>query len=261
MENLMFSAETITRANERDIQKPNEDAIISDVENQIFILLDGITRPHNEYLNPSQKSAALEASETFAKNTYEYILTNSGKSNKEELLRDAARHANAQIKKLRDKKSLEEWGFYPATLGIIAMIDNGILHYLAVGDCSGVLLRGSSRMIFGKEFSLDGVDLLAPTKAERYQEYCNRKPSFLSYTVYNGDEWAPTDAEYSYFHVEKGDVILFVTDGAGDLVKYEKQSTLKSSSLDDLLVISEKYDIPPFANYADDKSIIRIRID
>lgn len=260
MEQLIFSAETITCTNKRNMQKPNEDVVVADVDNGIYILVDGITRPHSEYSNTSETSAALMASQIFAKVAHEYILAHLREENKERLLRDAAAHANLSIKQFRSKKSLEEWNFYPATLGIVALIDKGVLHYLAVGDCIGVLLRSSSRMLFAKEFAMDGVDLIAPTKSDRYEKYCNHQPEFLAYSVFNGDSQVHEHAEYSYFHIAKGDVIMFATDGLSDLVKFEKQNTLRSATVEELILISKKYDVSPFAHYADDKSMIRVSV-
>lgn len=261
MKHMKFSVETLSCTNKRDIQKPNEDVIIADTERGIFILLDGVTRPHNEYRECPGSSAARDASEIFAREVYAYLKDHSHDGDKECLLREAAAYANRQLLPLRNEKSLAQWEFYPATLGIVALIDDGVLHYLTAGDCIGVLLRGSSRILFGKELSLEGVDLFNPSKAERYEKYCNRHPDFLAYTVFNGDESAPATAEYSFLHLGKGDTVLFVTDGLGYMVKFEKQDTLKLADLEDLLVLSDKYDSKPFGKYADDKSIVRICVE
>ena len=261
MDQMKFSVETISCINEREIQKPNEDVIIADADRGIFILLDGVTRPHEEYRTCPGTSAARDASEIFAREAYAYLKEHAHTADKECLLRDAAAYANKHLLSLRSEKSLDEWGFYPATLGVIVLIADGVLHYLTAGDCMGVLLRGSSRILFGKEFSLEGVDLLRPSKAERYEKYCNQHPDFLAYTVFNGDENVPATAEYSFLRLEKGDTFLFVTDGVGEMAKLEKQTVLKTADLEDLLVLSAKYDTEPFGKYADDKSIIRIRVE
>ena len=259
MDHMKFSVETISQINKRNIQKPNEDVIIADAERGIFILLDGVTRPHSEYQEHPGTSAALDVSEVFAREAYAYLKAHSDECDKERLLRDAAAQANSHLLSLRNKKSLAQWGFYPATLGIIALIDDGTLHYLSVGDCLGVLLRKSSRMLFGKEFALEGVDLLNPSKQDRYEKYCNQHPDFLSYTVFDGAENVPANAEYSFLRLESGDTLLMVSDGIGNMAKFEKQDTLKTTPLEQLLALSEKYDVAPFGAYADDKSIIRIR--
>ena len=261
MDHMKFSVETVSCINKRDIQKPNEDVIVADADRGIFILLDGVTRPHEEYREVPGASAARDASTVFAREAYAYLKEHSREKDKECLLRDAAACANSHLLSLRSGKSLAQWEFYPATLGILALIDDGVLHYLTVGDCMGVLFRGSSRILFGKEFSLEGVDLLRPSKAERYEKYCNQHPGFLSYTVFNGDESAPASAEYSFLRLEKGDTVLFATDGVGEMVKFEKQNVLTTASLEDLLVLSGKFDTDPFGKYADDKSMIRIRVE
>ena len=43
---LSYFAESGTRINERGLGKPNEDLLLVDRENHIFVLLDGITRVH-----------------------------------------------------------------------------------------------------------------------------------------------------------------------------------------------------------------------
>ena len=210
----------------RNLQKPNEDRLLIDKENGIVIILDGVTRVHQEYEETPYQSAAAEVGDIFLKTAHGYITEHKSEGNPEDILCGAIKAANEQIKFFRQKKSLEEWQFYPATLGIVSMLCEEQLHYAAVGDCLGVLLRGSSKMLFGKEFSLEAVDLNKVTKQERYAKYCNHPENRLSYTVYNGDEAVMSGVEYSFIHIYPGDMIILASDGIGEYLKYEKSSSL-----------------------------------
>ena len=74
MNHMQYQATSGTRINERGLGKPNEDLLLVDRENHIFILLDGITRVHREYADLPGKSAALDVGEIFLQTAYAYML-------------------------------------------------------------------------------------------------------------------------------------------------------------------------------------------
>ena len=52
---MQFRYDTDTQINNRDFGKPNEDLILLDRDHQIFFILDGITRVHQDsgaYIDP-----------------------------------------------------------------------------------------------------------------------------------------------------------------------------------------------------------------
>lgn len=240
----------------REIKKPNEDKLIVDKENKIFILLDGITRPHAEYEKRPNESFAKDYSIEFADCTYNYILTHMDELEPEELLTNAVRVANCKLGEMKEK--IDECEFYPGTLGIISIIKDGALHYVSVGDSLAVLLRKSSRLVFAKELPLEAVDLHKVNKLTRYGIYCNHPENHLSYTIFNGDDVVMDGVEYSFIDLHEGDVLFLGSDGIGCCLKYEKIHDLKTMTVDEIFEVSKKYDIPPYAEYADDKTLIKL---
>lgn len=252
---------SITKSHTRDLPKPNEDYVYYDTDRKIFILLDGITRVHEEYDQKPNHSAACDVNEIFVGALCSYFDRYIDcQDDIESLLREAVRYANLEIAQYRAQKSLAEWGFYPGTLGIIAYIKENRLHYICAGDCIGVLLRENARICFGEQYTVTASDMYNPSKQARYATYCNHPENALSYTIFNGDDNVADLCEYAYIDLQENDVILLASDGMRSYVRFEKPLVLKALSVETMMGLSAEYDKPPFASYADDKAIIKIQI-
>lgn len=260
LEKTGLRAEYATEPHKRQLQKPNEDRLFCDEEKGIFIVLDGVTRVHAEYEFSPYESAAAEVGEIFIKAVKEYIYAHLDCESEKAILIEAVRVGNRKIKEYREKKTADEWIFYPSTLGIISLYRDGRLHYVAVGDCLGVLLRGRSKILFGRELSLAAVDLLAVSKAERYALYCNHPETKLSYTVFNGDDQVMDTIDYSYIDLHEDDTLILATDGISEYLRYEKAEVLREQTPRQMIDNSAEFDKPPFAKYADDKTLIKISL-
>ena len=247
-----------TTQNTRDFPKPNEDYILADAEKGIFILLDGITRVHSEYTEGCG-SAAMDASRLFAQEVYIHLISGE-MTDPEAALREAILLANRKLLDIRSRKSLDAWVFYPGTLGIIAILQNNRLYYACAGDCLGVLLRGSSRICFGEQQTIKAVELYHPSKRERYEKYCNHPENPLSYAIFNGDASLEEGLEAAWLDLHPGDRICLASDGAAHILRYEKPGVLRTLDAAGLLEASRRYDTAPFAQYADDKSMIILDI-
>lgn len=243
----------------RNLKKPSEDALYIDSERGIFILLDGVTRPHSEYDAAPYESAVCEVNKLFVSSVTEYLNFHLNDEDAEAVLRTAVRLGNEKISEYREIKSQSEWSYYPGTLGIISILRGSRLYYLSVGDCVGALIRSGSKLFFGTEMALDAISLNKPTKEERYRLYCNRPENPFSYTIYNGDVGVENTACFSYIDLAPGDFVILASDGISSFVKYEKAAALVNMSAEQMVAESEKFDTPPYADYADDKSIALIR--
>ena len=251
--------ECATKPHGRGLDKPNEDRLLVDKERGIFIVLDGVTRPHSEYEAAPFESAAGEVGDIFLKEVYTYICDHLSDRSPRSILENAVKIANEKIKEYRDAKSESEWSFYPSTLGIISILRDKTLHYLCVGDCIGMLIRYNSKIIFGRELTVKAVDLVQATKNERYALYCNHPKNHLSYTVFNGDEVVMDGVQYSLIDLHEGDILFLASDGIADYLKYEKVIDLVTKSPESIIEDSGRYDAPPFASYADDKTLIKLQ--
>ena len=260
MEKMAVTAACATAPNQRGLQKPNEDRFVCDPNNGIFIVLDGVTRVHKEYAQHPYQSAASDVAELFLKAVYAAILQDLQNPQPEALLKNAIRTANETLKPYRSQKSEEQWGFYPSATGFVSLLRDGVLYYAAAGDCLAVLLRGSGKQLLGSQWQLEAVDKLQVTKQERYGIYCNHPEAPLSYTVFSGHDTVADTTTYSFLDLHKGDTLLIASDGLANYLKYEPLATLLSQTPEEMIAASGRYDQPPFATYADDKTVIKLQL-
>lgn len=258
LEKIKYTVKSATLPHERGIPKPNEDRLLIDEEKNIFIILDGVTRPHGEYYHSPYKSYAADMGDIFIKEAYAYLSEHIDDPNPMELLYAAARAANGSLAEYCKNLDPISTDFYPSTLGIISFIRDKRLYYLCAGDCMGIILRGKSKITFGKQLVLEAVDLLGVSKTERYAHYCNHPEGPLSYAVFNGSREAIDGLDYSFIDLCEGDILFLCTDGIANYLKYERNTTLSLQSPEEIISMSKKYDRPPFAAYADDKTLIKI---
>lgn len=245
------------RAHTRNLPKPCEDFLYSDAKKKIYIVLDGITRVHKEYDETPGQSAACEVNEIFAEAVVEFISANLNDPDAELLLRQAVKYGNDKIRENRKKKSLDEWGFYPGTLGIIALLRDSRMHYICAGDCLGMIIRGNTKICFGEQLPLAALEVMKISKKDRYDIYCNHPENALSYTIFNGDVCVPDTCEYACIDLCAGDVVVLASDGIKNYLKYEFAAVIKNTSAGRLIDLSTRYDEPPFGTYGDDKSLLK----
>lgn len=259
MEQRKYYASAATRINGRGLSKPNEDFFFMDCENHIFILLDGITRVHQEYADAPGESAACDVNAVFSDIVYRYMLEHMQEQEPDELLRNSAIAGNAALVASRSKHSLAQWQFYPGSLGIVAMIRGNRLHYLYTGDCQGTLIRRGAKLHFGQQECTEALEMMKVSKKDRYDIYCNHPENPLGYGIFNGDESAVSLFEQSSLLLESGDTLLLCTDGIARYVRYAKSEMLVELQPEEMIDASARFDVPPFASYADDKTVIKIQ--
>ena len=64
--------------------------------------------------------------------------------------------------------------------------------------------------------------------------------------------------EYSFIDIYEGDTLFLATDGIADYLKYEKAQELIRAGAEEMISLSGEYDRPPYAEYADDKTLIKL---
>lgn len=259
LEKLTYKSEYFSVMHGRELKKPNEDRLLVDEENGIFILLDGVTRVHKEYESAPYKSSASDICDIFIDEAYRFIMDNLLDSDPERILRGAVMTANIRIREYRKKKSENEWGFYPSAVGFLGIIRDNTLYYANAGDCMVVLIRRGAKILLGREWTVEAVDKKQVTKAERYQIYCNHPENHLSYTVFNGDNNVNEGLECSFVDLHEDDTVIIATDGICDYIKYEKSEDLIKQSPKQMILSSEEYDTAPYSKYADDKTLIKLK--
>ena len=260
MNRYQYRAFTATKPHTRDLPKPLEDRVLADPANGIYMVLDGITRVHDEYEKAPFESAACKVNELVAETAYRCLLEHKDPADPIKSLRDAVLSANEKIRAFRNARSLEEWGFYPGTLGIVGLVCRDCFYYVYLGDCTGALLREGAVSFFGTQLGVSAVEKLGLTKEERYARHCNHPESQYAYGIFNGDETVSEMLEEGKIELKKGDVILLASDGLSEYLKKEDPALLGEKTPEEMIEASTLFDQPPYRSYADDKGIVKITV-
>lgn len=245
------------------ICKPFEDFLVNDVKNGVYIVMDGITRPHEEYKN-CKVSPAAEVAKVFAERIHENIINLMRIEKGERLLRYATRDAirNIATKPISDSTWTE---FPPGAVGIVVVICDGMMYYLSMGDCCGMIIRTDGlnlgHLYFGRQNSIGAVEKEKYSKQYRYKYVCNNSNHKLRYSIFNGEEDAIEIADIGEMKLERGDLVFLYSDGLERYFRYENPKEIMSfgTKMEDLLDTSVLFDKEPYAKYSDDKSVIRIQ--
>lgn len=183
----MYVTSDIIR-NTKFADKPNEDFIICDSKNNIFILLDGVSRDreNGKYPNPSP---AKEVSELLGTHIYLRICSElSDSTDILEKIRGSIIESNRLVANYNIK---HDFSFFAGTVGIIAVLKDYKLYYCYIGDCSGRLVRGN-RIILFTEMQTAEIN----KHKKEYSSYeirhiiCNNPTHPYSYGVLDGNSHA-----------------------------------------------------------------------
>ncbi|MBR3837649.1 MAG: SpoIIE family protein phosphatase [Clostridia bacterium] len=260
MNRYQYRAFTATKPHTRDLPKPLEDCVLADPANGFYMVLDGITRIHEEYEKAPFESAACKVNEIVSEAVFRFLSEHGEGEDPIALLRRAVLSANDKIRAFRGSRSLEEWGFYPGTLGIVGLVRNDCFYYVYLGDCVGVLLRDGKVEFFGTQTGVSAVEKLGLTKEERYAHHCNHPESEYCYGIFNGDEAVCETLDEGQIQLKKGDVILLASDGLSEYLKEENPVLLGEQTPEEMIEASASFDQPPYRRYADDKGIVKITV-
>lgn len=244
---------------------PNEDYIINDKQNNIYVVLDGISRKKEEYKN--KNSIAYDISKLFADTIHQYLLDHiidcSDYKTGKLLLEQGFAFANEKVNDLLTKRKDEFEGYErPGTVGIVAIIINHILIYASVGDCMGILVRGNRKIIFADKQTTYVFDYLKKEKDRSLlaSKFINISSSPYGYGVINGQKGVIDYIDISYINLEKGDTIYLVSDGISDFIQFAKPTLFNSLELEEIINLSNIQDDELNKPYKDDKTILRIKI-
>lgn len=239
---------SISVKNNKDSNKPNEDFYLCDDKNGIYILVDGVSRDkiNGIYPNPSP---AFSVSKIFVESVYKSLILDIDKNNTREIIAEAVKTGNAEIKKYNDKKQWDN-DFLPGTVGIVAVIQNSELFYAYIGDCYGIIINMESKRIFTK----CQTENIAKHKKEFSSfeirnKICNNKSHPYSYGVLNGDAKAMEFVDYGKINLADDDKILICSDGFSDIVKSIPAEDMYNMSVEQMQRKS---------NESDDKTMIII---
>ncbi len=259
--------------------RPNEDYLICDKFNKIYIVADGISRSEEEYRlylnNADSESISGKLSKIFCEKLHgilkEILLNAQGEENLERDFKNAFEFANKEIESFlnarqdyfytRKYNKVKSYYEKPGCVALAAFIFGNKLYYGSVGDCMGILIRGGRRIIFSDkqtDYAFNQMKI-ENDRYKLYSEYVNKPENPYGYGVVNGDKNAVKFFAVSRLELETGDEIYLTSDGASDFIKYGGISKISKYSLDAVMK-KEDERRSSLGKRNDDKAVIRIRI-
>lgn len=271
---------TYTASDGTVLLRPNEDYLICDEFNKIYVVADGISRSEEEYgrylENVDSDSISGKLGKIFCDKLHavlkEILLNAQSEENLERDFKNAFEFANKDVENFLNsredyfytRKFKRGTKYYekPGCVAIAAFIFGNKLYYGSVGDCMGILIRGGRRIIFSDK-QTDYAFTQMKIEKDRYKlysEYVNKPENPYGYGVVNGDKGAVNFFAVSRFELETDDEIYITSDGASDFIKYGGISKISRLSLDAIMK-KEDERRASLGTRNDDKAIIRIKIN
>lgn len=249
---------------------PQEDAMLIDSVNNVYAVLDGITRQEgydgdysiakrftDEFLKIFEQSMASEIKEE-EKNFSEIlrkVLIKSSESAYDELLKDPIYCDNlskAQALATKKRKYFEPAG----CVGAIAVVENNTLYYGHVGDCGIVLVRDGQVISLTRSqthYAFE-VDKVEGKRGLLYKKYVNKASNKHGYGVINGNSDVASFFNVAEIKLNDGDRIYLMTDGICNYFTENYDKNFDSMSLKDIFEKQRKS-----SPNLDDRTMIRIK--
>jgi len=218
--------------------KPNEDCYRVSKKFPIFAVADGVTQAHyktGQYVFPK---GAKEAAEIFCRATISHLEKPMARGSKRIIkhIKEAFNRANEKIKILNEKYGIDkkmnyvEYDWFD-TVGVAGIIAKNTLSYGFVGDCGlAIFDRNNKKKFQTKDMVLPAIKRFRKT----YKDYKKLLPSSQTIIIHKDFRNNPNKKGYGSFtgeptvqnyykigskKLEKGDLIVFYSDGFFELLK------------------------------------------
>lgn len=254
-----MQASYATKQNQSGGDKPNEDYVL--VQHPVYIVCDGVTRSliDNRYPVPSP---AAEVSRLFAHTTLQAILENAAASPHERLSAGVRQGNQAVAKYNRERFSEIDYVQHDlaGTVGIVALIEHRVLHYVYLGDCAGYLLRdGEISPFTHPQTAQIAAHRQHYTTVEIRRDIRNNVNHEFCYGVFTGEETALSCLEYGEIPLQTGDEVILVSDGLAPYFD-QQPSPFPIPSTDEIIVLMEQMEREQRIR-SDDKTIVRVKVN
>lgn len=243
---LNYQYEFFTSKNSKSFDKPNEDVVLVNGEQNVGVVLDGVSRDKENGIYPNP-SPALIASRIFA----EAVYNDSCKMKFDGLTNLFITISRANEKVLEYNKTLNH-KFCAGTVGIVFSIQNEMLNYAYIGDCYALVLRNGMYRVFSEcQTDMVAKNKRLYTSDEIRFDICNNISHPCGYGVWDGNPRAMDFVKCGSICLNSGDAVFLCTDGlAGELLSYSGEQ-LTNMTLDKLFGKTNERGL-------DDRSCIRI---
>lgn len=243
-----------TMKNTKQLDKPNEDCVLCDLERKIFILLDGVSRDNEneEYPNPSP---AVDVVEILKKEIYMNLChQNKEKKNILNEIFRAIEKANNKVKMYNEKEKLS---FAAGAVGMIGVIYEEKLYYAYIGDCFGRLICKDVVTFFSEcQTELISQHKKEYTSFEIRKLICNNAQHPYAYGVLNGDKRALEFVRLGKIDLTNVCHIILSSDGMESFLSQCSVEVLKEKKANELIKAAILYN----NTKQDDRTIIKIEL-
>lgn len=214
-QSLQITHSEAIQKNSKDYPKPLEDYLIADPENQIYIVLDGVSRDKIDGVYPNPSPAAAVA-KIFGEEVKKALLAEQIPTTPDARLTSAIRTGNQAVANYNAQS--DDWDFLPGVVGIVTLIQDDTFYYAYNGDCYGRLIRDGSIQPLTTPQTQAIHDHKGEFTADQVRnEICNNKSHPYSYGVYTGQPEAMDFVETGSFALTPGDRIVLSSDGMENL--------------------------------------------
>lgn len=229
--------------------KPNEDNIWIDIEQNVFLVVDGVSRDKENgvYPNPSPSAALTEAFINHCKLNYD------NKSH----LKTLFQNGNKEIKQINK----DYIGYFkPGLVALIIRIQKNKVEWVSIGDCFGLLIRNNIARIFNTKQTeqLRKSNQKFDSKTIR-TEICNNPSHPLAYGVLDGNVNADFFLQCGEFDIESNDTICIFSDGLEMFANPKLTNAILENTVDDIIALAEQIEVEQNIR-TDDKTIIKVQI-
>ena len=169
------------------------------------------------------------------------------------------------IRRVAEYNRTARASYPPASCLVAGCIRGDRLYFAYLGDSVIFLLRGSAKIQLAEQQTAAlalyrRVSGEPWSKRDCYERITNNINNPLGYGVILGDERAMDFLRVASIRLETGDRVIISSDGVDKYLLYTPVEKIRSLSPEEMIVHSAVYDQAPYAEYADDKSVIVIDV-
>lgn len=222
-----------TQINTQGFNKPNEDYYLCDKKNNIYIVVDGVTRDKVNGIYPIPSESAI-VSRIAVETIHKFISLNKKTySNYCMMLYDAVVKGNNEIYYYN---LAYKGDFLPSTVGIVVFIDNKKLYFAYIGDCYGIMISDLKRTIF-TECQTEKINKHKRefTANQIRNEICNNINHPYSYGTLNGCKGAKDFIKTGVISLDFNTKIFLFSDGLASYILGLSIEELMNYSVDEII--------------------------